>query len=54
VANDVSHEGGVMGGSENTVHLVGKDDVESWDRMSKQEVARKLMDRFATLFNERA
>ncbi len=53
VANDVSHEGGVMGGSENTVHLVGKDDVESWDRMSKQEVARKLMDRFATLFNER-
>jgi phosphopantothenoylcysteine decarboxylase/phosphopantothenate--cysteine ligase len=54
VANDVSHEGGVMGGSENTAHLVGKDDVESWDRMSKQEVARKLMDRFATLFNERA
>jgi phosphopantothenoylcysteine decarboxylase/phosphopantothenate--cysteine ligase len=54
VANDVSHEGGVMGGSENTVHLVGKDDVESWDRMSKQEVARKLMDRFASLFNERA
>jgi phosphopantothenoylcysteine decarboxylase/phosphopantothenate--cysteine ligase len=54
VANDVSHEGGVMGGSENSVHLVGKDDVESWDRMSKQEVARKLMDRFATLFNERA
>ena len=54
VANDVSHEGGVMGGSENSVHLVGKDDVESWDRMSKQEVARKLMDRFASLFNERA
>lgn len=54
VANDVSHEGGVMGGSENSVHLVGKDDVESWDKMSKQEVARKLMDRFATLFNERA
>jgi phosphopantothenoylcysteine decarboxylase/phosphopantothenate--cysteine ligase len=54
VANDVSHEGGVMGGSENSVHLVGKDDVESWDKMSKQEVARKLMDRFASLFNERA
>ena len=50
VANDVSHEGGVMGGSENTVHLVGKDGVESWDKMSKQDVARKLMDRFAALY----
>ena len=52
VANDVSHEGGVMGGSHNAVHLVGKHDVESWERMSKQEVARKLMDRFADLFNQ--
>ncbi len=54
VANDVSHESGVMGGSQNTVHLVGKDDVESWDKMSKQAVARKLMDRFAALYIERA
>jgi phosphopantothenoylcysteine decarboxylase/phosphopantothenate--cysteine ligase len=54
VANDVSHEGGVMGGSENTVHLVGKDGVENWDKMSKQDVARKLMDRFAALYNARA
>jgi phosphopantothenoylcysteine decarboxylase/phosphopantothenate--cysteine ligase len=54
VANDVSHEGGVMGGSENTVHLVGKDGVENWDKMSKQDVARKLMDRFAALYDARA
>jgi phosphopantothenoylcysteine decarboxylase/phosphopantothenate--cysteine ligase len=53
VANDVSHEGGVMGGSQNTVHLVSKTGVESWDRMSKQAVAEKLMDRFAAMFNER-
>jgi phosphopantothenoylcysteine decarboxylase/phosphopantothenate--cysteine ligase len=51
VANDVSHEGGVMGGSDNTVHLVGKDGVENWDKMSKQDVARKLMDRFAALYD---
>jgi phosphopantothenoylcysteine decarboxylase/phosphopantothenate--cysteine ligase len=54
VANDVSHEGGVMGGSENTVHLVSKDGVENWDKMSKQDVARKLMDRFAALYDARA
>jgi phosphopantothenoylcysteine decarboxylase/phosphopantothenate--cysteine ligase len=54
VANDVNHEGGVMGGSENTVHLVGQDGVENWDKMSKQDVARKLMDRFAALYNARA
>ncbi len=53
VANDVSHEGGVMGGSQNTVHLVGKSGVESWEKMSKQAVAEKLMDRFAAMFNER-
>jgi phosphopantothenoylcysteine decarboxylase/phosphopantothenate--cysteine ligase len=50
VANDVSHEGGVMGGSDNTVHLVRPQQVESWDTMSKQEVARKLMERFAALY----
>jgi phosphopantothenoylcysteine decarboxylase / phosphopantothenate---cysteine ligase len=43
VANDVS--GDVMGGAENTVHLVTSRSVESWDRSSKSEVADRLADR---------
>ncbi len=50
VANDVSAEGGVMGGAENTVHLIGRDgSVESWPRAAKEEVARRLVARFAEL-----
>jgi phosphopantothenoylcysteine decarboxylase/phosphopantothenate--cysteine ligase len=45
VANDVS--GDVMGGDENSVHLVTADGVESWERASKQEVARRLAERIA-------
>ena len=44
VANDVSAESGTFGGSENTVHLVAKDGVESWPRLSKQDVAERLVD----------
>ena len=40
VANDVS--GDVMGGDDNTVHLIGPDGAESWEHMSKAEVARRL------------
>jgi phosphopantothenoylcysteine decarboxylase/phosphopantothenate--cysteine ligase len=40
VANDVS--GDVMGGAENAVILITKDKAESWPRMAKQAVARKL------------
>jgi phosphopantothenoylcysteine decarboxylase/phosphopantothenate--cysteine ligase len=48
VANDVSPEGGVMGGAENTVHIVSAaDGVEDWPRLSKEEVARLLMERVA-------
>ncbi|WP_342105671.1 bifunctional phosphopantothenoylcysteine decarboxylase/phosphopantothenate--cysteine ligase CoaBC [Methylobacterium sp. SI9] len=44
VANDVSAEGGVMGGSENTVHLIQRDGaVETWPRLGKDEVARRLV-----------
>jgi phosphopantothenoylcysteine decarboxylase / phosphopantothenate---cysteine ligase len=43
VANDVSS--GVMGGDENTVHLVTADGFESWQRMTKADVAEKLADR---------
>ncbi|MCJ2090148.1 bifunctional phosphopantothenoylcysteine decarboxylase/phosphopantothenate--cysteine ligase CoaBC [Methylobacterium sp. E-005] len=44
VANDVSAESGVMGGSENAVHLIGRDGaVETWPRLGKDEVARRLV-----------
>ncbi|MCJ2137196.1 bifunctional phosphopantothenoylcysteine decarboxylase/phosphopantothenate--cysteine ligase CoaBC [Methylobacterium sp. J-026] len=44
VANDVSAAGGVMGGSENTVHLIRRDGtVETWPRLGKDEVARRLV-----------
>ncbi|CAO4154767.1 Coenzyme A biosynthesis bifunctional protein CoaBC [Methylorubrum aminovorans] len=50
VANDVSAEGGVMGGSENTVHLVGREGgVETWPKLGKEEVGRRLVARFAEL-----
>ncbi len=45
VANDVS--GDVMGGSDNSVHLVTSAGVESWERLPKDEVARRLAERIA-------
>ncbi|MEM8689312.1 MAG: bifunctional phosphopantothenoylcysteine decarboxylase/phosphopantothenate--cysteine ligase CoaBC [Pseudomonadota bacterium] len=45
VANDVSPDTGVMGGDENTVHLVTSDGVEDWPLMDKSEVAARLMER---------
>jgi len=45
VANDVS--GDVMGGAANAVHIVTADGVESWERLPKEEVARRLADRIA-------
>jgi phosphopantothenoylcysteine decarboxylase/phosphopantothenate--cysteine ligase len=42
VANDVSAEGGAMGGDRNRVHIVSKDGVESWPDMTKDEVAARL------------
>jgi phosphopantothenoylcysteine decarboxylase/phosphopantothenate--cysteine ligase len=45
VANDVS--GDVMGGSENAVHIVTADGVESWSNLPKEQVARKLMEKIA-------
>ncbi len=43
VANDVGANSDVMGGTNNTVHIVSPDGVESWPEMSKQQVAEKLM-----------
>ncbi|TCP98702.1 phosphopantothenate-cysteine ligase /phosphopantothenoylcysteine decarboxylase [Sphingomonas sp. PP-F2F-A104-K0414] len=45
VANDVS--GDVMGGADNSVHLVTAAGVESWKRMPKDAVAARLADRIA-------
>ena len=54
VANDVSHEGGVMGGSENTVHLLTRDgSVETWPKLGKDEVGRRLVAHLATLIADR-
>jgi phosphopantothenoylcysteine decarboxylase/phosphopantothenate--cysteine ligase len=48
VANDVSPQGGVMGGAENSVHILsGAGDVDDWPRLSKDEVARRLVERIA-------
>ena len=47
LANDVSAEGGAMGGDRNTVHLVTAQGVESWPPQSKEEVARALVARIA-------
>jgi len=49
VANDVS--GDVMGGDSNMVHLVTQDGVETWDRTSKRDIARRLADRIADEFD---
>ncbi|MBA4763193.1 bifunctional phosphopantothenoylcysteine decarboxylase/phosphopantothenate--cysteine ligase CoaBC [Sphingomonas sp.] len=45
VANDVS--GDVMGGESNLVHLVTESGVESWERLDKADVARRLAERIA-------
>ena len=47
VANDVSPETGIMGGSENAVTLISEDGAENWPRMGKDAVAVKLADRIA-------
>jgi phosphopantothenoylcysteine decarboxylase/phosphopantothenate--cysteine ligase len=45
VANDVSEDR--MGGELNRVHLITKTGTESWDRMDKHAVARKLTEKIA-------
>ncbi|WP_395448495.1 bifunctional phosphopantothenoylcysteine decarboxylase/phosphopantothenate--cysteine ligase CoaBC [Aminobacter sp. UC22_36] len=42
VANDVSHDGGVMGGDRNRVRIVSKSGVDEWPDLSKEEVAERL------------
>ncbi len=51
VANDVS--GDVMGGADNSVHLVTATSVESWETMTKDDVAIRLARRIADELRER-
>lgn len=58
VANDVSAAGGVMGGADNTVHIVSRSDgrgearVEQWPTLSKEEVAARLVARIASALDD--
>jgi phosphopantothenoylcysteine decarboxylase / phosphopantothenate---cysteine ligase len=47
VANDVSPETGIMGGAENAVHIVSAGGIETWPRLAKDAVARRLALRIA-------
>ena len=47
VANDVTPETGIMGGTENAVTLISADGSEEWPRLPKDEVARRLAARIA-------
>ena len=53
VANDVSPETGVMGGDQNTVHLVTAEGVETWPTLDKDEVARRLVAHLGKLLRAR-
>ncbi|WP_422059747.1 bifunctional phosphopantothenoylcysteine decarboxylase/phosphopantothenate--cysteine ligase CoaBC [Sphingopyxis sp.] len=52
VANDVSAD--PMGGETNRVHIVSNAGVDSWDRLPKGAVARKLMEKIADELEIRA
>jgi len=52
VANDVSPETGIMGGSDNAVTVIDGDGADSWPRMSKDDVAAKLAARIAQALGE--
>jgi len=47
VANDVSPATGIMGGTENAVTLITAEGEETWPRLGKDEVARRLAARIA-------
>lgn len=51
VANDVSPETGIMGGTENDVTLITGEGAEDWPRMSKDQVAKRLAERVAEALN---
>lgn len=56
IANDVSaaEKGGigVMGGDQNIVHIISHEGVETWDKMAKSDVARRLVEAIAAKLAE--
>jgi phosphopantothenoylcysteine decarboxylase/phosphopantothenate--cysteine ligase len=53
VANSVAEGEGTFGGRDNRVSIVSADGVEPWPRMSKEEVARGLIDRIGRILKDR-
>ena len=54
LANDVAPGTGTFGGSDNLVHLIDAEGVDSWPRMSKDQVAERLGQRIADWLDARA
>ena len=52
MANNVSPDTGVMGGDFNTIHFLTQTSEESWEMLSKQDVALRLADKIADYFSE--
>lgn len=52
MANNVSPDTGVMGGDFNTIHFLTQTSEESWEMLSKQDVALRLADKIADYFLE--
>ena len=52
VANDISKAAGTFGGVANTVHLISRDGVENWPRLSKATVGERLAKRIAQRLTE--
>src|SRR5690606_25201001 len=52
LANEVSPARAVMGGEENTIHLVTGSGTEDWPKMTKVEVARRLVARIGDALRE--
>ena len=52
VANDVSPETGIMGGSENQVVVISDTGAEAWPRMGKDQVAKRLASEIAAALQE--
>lgn len=50
IANDVSPEGGVMGGDKNTVKRITSSGIESWPKMNKADVAERLVNEIISHF----
>ena len=53
VGNDVGPAAGTFGGDHNEVTIVSRDGAERWPRLSKAEVARRLVAVFAARLAER-